>query len=428
MKNSPRLARLAPALAATLACATVSAPAMAMQPLSSFLESAKTKSFDAREADAVLDQRESEASAGVRKLWPTLSARGVYTHNQYEAVVRVPNAGEAVITPQNQLDAFFSLDLPIIDFSAWARASSANTLRDAAAHRKDATAQDVELDVTRAYFQVLAARSVEEAARKSVEVAERSHKVIADRRSAGLATDLDLQRAVGEMERNRQRLANAAYLVKVDERALRTLSGLPPEAGGNVPADDLHAEPTPPSGQAEAPAVLAARAEADALDKTAAAQWRTLLPSLSANATERLTNATGFTNRYASYALSATLSWKLDGSTLAQSAAQDAAARVGAVRQERATQLQNDRVQNAWDLVQASIVSCRAARAEAEAAKLAFNIATDRYTAGTVLQLEVLDASRQAFQAEVTRIQADADLAIARQSLRVLLSNARTKP
>jgi outer membrane protein TolC len=404
------------------------APAYAMQPLSSFLDSAKTKSFDAREADALLEQREGEASAGTRKLWPTLSARGVYTHNQYEAIVRVPNAGEAIITPQNQVDAFFSLDLPIVDFSSWARASAANTLRDAAAHRKNATAQDVELDVTRAYYQLLAARAVEEAAHKSVEVSERSHKVIADRRQAGVATDLDLQRAVGEMERNRQRLANAGYLVKVDERALRTLSGLVPESGGSVPSDDLHAEPATQNAQSEAPAVLAARAEAEAQDKNAAAQWRTILPTLSANATERLTNATGFTNRYASYTLSATLSWKLDGSLLAQSTAQDAAARLTGVRQERAVQLQDDRVQNARDLVQASIVSCRAARAEAESAKLAFSLANDRYAAGTILQLEVLDASRQAFQAEVTRIQADADLAIARQSLRTLLSNGGKRP
>jgi outer membrane protein TolC len=411
-----------------LVSVVASAPAHAIQPLSSFLDSAKTKSFDSREADALLEQREGEASAGVRKLWPTLSARGVYTHNQYEAIVRVPNAGEAVIIPQNQFDAFFSLDLPIVDFSAWARASAAGTLRDAAAHRKNATAQDVELDVTRAYYQLLAARAVEQAAHKSVEVAERSHKVIADRRSAGVATDLDLQRAVGDMERNRQRLANAGYLVKVNERALRTLSGLVPDNGGSVPADDLRPEPSPTSAHGEAPAVLAARAEAEAQDKNAAAQWRSLLPSLSANATERLTNATGFTNRYASYTLSATLSWRLDGSLLAQSAAQDAAARLTTVRQERAVQQQSDRVQNAWDLVQASIVSCRAARAEAEAARLAAGLASDRYAAGTILQLEVLDASRQAFQAEVTRIQADADLAIARQSLHTLLSNGGKSP
>jgi outer membrane protein TolC len=77
-------------------------------------------------------------------------------------------------------------------------------------------------------------------------------------------------------------------------------------------------------------------------------------------------------------------------------------------------------------LVRSSIASSKAARAESEASRLAQALATERYQAGTVLQFEVLDTTRQAFQSEVTRIQADADLAIARQTLRIL--SAGVKP
>lgn len=398
-----------------------SASAHAMQPLSDFITSSNTKNFDLREADALHGQRTSEADASRMKLLPTLSARGVYTHNQYEAVARAGGV-EAVISPQNQLDAFVSLDVPLIDFAAWARLSSSNALRDAANLRKTATALDAQLQVTQAYYQVLAARTVDEAARKSLEVAERNHKTIADRKAAGLSTELDLQRAVGEVERNKQRLANAAYLVLVTERQLRTLSGLAPTPGGTVEPDDFHEELPVATflHAAETPSIEASRLEAQAQDKAAASQWRALLPSLSANATERFTNATGFANRSAYYTLSATLSWRLDASVWAQAEAQDAASKVAAVRQERAQQSQEDRIHNAWDAVKSSVAAAKAARAEAEASKLALGFATDRYQAGTALQLDVLDASRQAFQSEVTRIQAEADLAIARRTLHLL--------
>jgi outer membrane protein TolC len=407
-----------------------SSRAYAIQPLASFTESAKTKSFDAREADAVVGQRDAEASVNSRKLWPTITARGVYTHNQYEAIARVPNGDQAVISPQNQLDAFFSLDLPLVDFASWARVSAGNALRDAAKMRQGATALDVELEVTRAYYAALAARAVEAAAVKSLEVAERNQKILQDRKGAGLATDLDLQRSISEAARAQQRVANASYLTIVAERSLTTASGLAPEKGGTVPLDDLHEEQAMSAyaraRMGETPALAASRLEAEAQDRTAGAQWKTLLPSLSANATERFTNATGFTGRTSAYTLSATLLWKLDGSVLSSAAASEAAADVAKIRQARQAQQTDDRVQNAWELVRSSIASSKAARAESEASRLAQALAVERYQAGTVLQFEVLDATRQAFQSEVTRIQADADLAIARQSLRIL--SAGVKP
>jgi outer membrane protein TolC len=403
--------------------------AHAMQPLSNFLESAKTQNFDAREADAVIAQRDAEAQTSSRKLWPTLSARGVYTRNQYEAIARVPNGGEAVISPQDQLDAFLSADLTIIDFASWARVSAGNALHDAAKARKQGTTLDVELEVTRAYYAALAARAVEEAASKSLDVAERNQKILQDRKGAGLATDLDLQRSVGETARAKQRLANASYLTIVSERALATASGLTPEKGGAVPPDDLHEEAALASftrGQkGETPSLAASRLETEAQDKTASAQWRSLWPSLSANATERITNATGFAGRNASYAITATLAWKLDASTFAAAKGQDAAHDVAMVRQARLEKQQEDRVANAWDLVKSSVSASKAARAEAESSRLALALATDRYQAGTALQFEVLDATRQAFQSEVTRIQSDADLAIARQSLRILSTGVK---
>jgi outer membrane protein TolC len=69
--------------------------------------------------------------------------------------------------------------------------------------------------------------------------------------------------------------------------------------------------------------------------------------------------------------------------------------------------------------VHAAIDKARSARAGLDASKLAVSIAKQRYEAGTATFLDVVTAERDAFQAEVTRIQVDADLAFARADLRI---------
>ena len=54
-----------------------------------------------------------------------------------------------------------------------------------------------------------------------------------------------------------------------------------------------------------------------------------------------------------------------------------------------------------------------------EAAAHASLQARERYRAGTITQLDLLQAQRDAFNAEVSRIQADADLVNARAQLRL---------
>ena len=50
---------------------------------------------------------------------------------------------------------------------------------------------------------------------------------------------------------------------------------------------------------------------------------------------------------------------------------------------------------------------------------IAADSARDRYQAGATIQLELLQAQRDAFAADVSRIQADADLVNARAQLRL---------
>jgi outer membrane protein TolC len=420
----------------TLALLTLSThSAQAMQPLSDFVQSARKNNFDAREAKATLDVREADAQANTRRLLPTLSARGVYTHNQFDAVIGQAQPDgtrrDVTIVPKNQLDAFITLDVPIIDFGNWARISSGNTSAKAAEARIDATQLDVEQAVIRSYNQVLAGRAVVASAKRTLDNAFANLKVIEMRKAAGLALELDYQRAVAESERAKQTVANAEFLAGQQERALATLSGLKPivqDTDAPV-ADDLHAEPAletflRKAGE-ESPSVKAARLEKESTEKLSDAASYALLPTLTGTAQQRFTNATGFQDRNAVYSLGATLSWRLDLSVLSQAKSVSAQKDLQEVRKERADRTNSDAVTDGWAMVNMQIASTKAARAEAEASRLAEKIAQERYNSGTALQVDVLQAARQAFQAEAVRIQAEADLATARAALRLLATKTR---
>jgi outer membrane protein TolC len=135
--------------------------------------------------------------------------------------------------------------------------------------------------------------------------------------------------------------------------------------------------------------------------------------------TERGTNAPGLAGHDWSYQAGLTLTWSLDLTKFADVRVQDAAADAARARELRATLSAGDAIPREWSTVAASIARSRSARAGREAAVHAATQARDRYRAGTITQLDLLQAQRDAFNAEVSRIQADADLVNARAQLRL---------
>jgi outer membrane protein TolC len=397
--------------------------ARATQPLESFLERAKTYSFDAREATATERQRSSEADAAVGRLTPSFSARGVYTRNQYESAVQLPGtASKLVITPLNQLDAFLQLDVPIIDLASYHRYKAASALAASATEQRGATTIDVSRSVAKAYYQFLGADSLVRSARESIKAAEANLKNVDDRRAAGAATDLDHERAAASVARAQQDLADAELSAALAGRALETLSGLSPAPAEATMEDDLHGE-----GQLNGwltlagatPSQRVAQRLGEAAEQNRKAANRALFPTLAGSAQERITNATGFSGRTSAYTLQLVLSWRLDYGTIASNDAQAAALDVQRVRVERTRRAAEDGAFEAFRRVEAGVVKSRAARAQSSAAARAAALSADRYSAGVATQLDVTQAQRDAFLAAAAKIQADADLAFARASLRL---------
>jgi outer membrane protein TolC len=329
---------------------------------------------------------------------------------------------KVVITPHDQLEASVSLEVPLVDVAGWSRVGAARATAKASATRAQGTAQDVERALAQRYFQAIAAHALMSAANQAVAAAEAAQKVAAAREGAGATGTLEVDRAAAEVARAQQSVADAELLRAVSRRAIESTSGLKPSDGAPAFADDLKAESaldTWESGAKTTPAVLAARLDVEAADKTRTVAWATLLPTVSATATERATNATGFSGKVGSYAIGLTATWRLDLVGIRGVAQQSAAADVSVARAEKTERDAKDKVFEAYQQVVAQIAKSKAARAQVKAASHAAGIAQDRYAEGAGTQLDVIQADRDAFQAEVARIQADADLAFARVSLRL---------
>ncbi len=405
-----------------LSCA-LSVPAQATQPLESFLERAETQSFDAREASITQRQRAAEADVALARLIPAFTARGVYTRNQREVAVPLDAGPDLVITPQNQLDALLQLDVPIVDLASYHRYKSAQALERSASAQRDATTIDVSRGVARAYYQFLGASALARSAQESIGLAQANQKNVDARRAAGAATELDNERALANVARAEQDLADAALGVALSARSLESLSGLSPEpAATTFAADDLRLEGSLESWLSrarETPLVRAGNHLREAAEENRKAASRAILPTLSGSAQERLTNATGFGGEASSYSLQLILAWRLDYSVGSLESAQQAALDAQAVRVERTERAALDATFEAYQRVQAGIAKSRAARAQARAATRAAELSQDRYAAGAATQLDVTQAQRDAFLAAASQIQADSDLAYARAALRL---------
>lgn len=442
--------------------------AAALVASAAWAEPASLKDFlDAAErgnlANQISVQQRAKAAADYRVAWssllPALTASAGWTHNQYEASFSLPTsrtcstdgdcdtangevcqvqsiynpftqseleysvcAKRSVIQPFDQLDAVLRVDVPIIDTSRWVRIAAASTAEDSAEQRALATRDQVRRGVVGAYYGYAAALAVRESAMKSTGVAEAQLKLMEIRASAGAVTELDLLRARAEVQRNRQLVADTESLVATARRSLHTLTGLvPPDALELPPAD---ARPEGNLGELEGrvgelPAVRAAETDVKLAGQAATASRLGWLPSLNGQFTQRFTNATGFAGEAAVYNLGLNLTWRLDVPTFMNIGAQEASERMARLALENTRLVARDQVHSDWQRLKASLTKIEAAAAQVQAAARAAQVARDRYAAGAGTQVDVIQAERDLFSAEVGQIQARTELASARASLRI---------
>jgi len=413
-----------------LACLTLLLPARAgaLQPLEAFIRSGRTKSPDNLEAQANRDQQSAQANATLGRVLPGISARGNYVHNEYQSVVDIPidptlPPQRVTIQPYNQRSGSGTLTVPLVDLAGFARTAAGYSASDGFKKQAEATALQVEAQVVQNYYQLLAFLSLVVSSERALEVARASLRLAQAQFDAGRATRLDVDRAVAEVESRTQLLTAAQLNVALSARALESASGLKPESLVAVDfQDDLHEEAdlasfSPPD--TALPAIAATMKLTESADQQALAQKLTLFPTITGNFTENYTNAAGFVGHQWSWQIGVGFTWLLDVTTIYNMVAFDAAANAARAREQRARLASRDAIHTFWQTVHSAIANSRSARAQVKAAASAARLAKDRYEAGAATQLDLLQAQRDEYTADVSRIRADADLANARTQLRL---------
>ena len=310
--------------------------------------------------------------------------------------------------------------MPIIDLASYHRHAQSRRLADAAKVQSEVVSADVTRAVARAYYSFIGASALAVSARRSLQMADDNLAFVSVRHDAGAALQLDVERARANVQRAKQDVADAELLRITAARNLETLSGSSPTEVNDFVEDDLHDEGALQTwlDAKSTPTERAQRLLNEAATSGERAARSALLPTLSANAQERFTNATGFSGRSSIFTVQAVLQWKLDYGTYATAKAQSFANQVQQIRGERSRRGEQDAIFDAYQRVATGLSKSAAARAQATAADKAAELASDRYRAGVLTQLDVTQSQRDAFQAQASRIQADADLAYARVVLR----------
>jgi outer membrane protein TolC len=416
-----------PVLAAG-AVATVARTASALEPLATYLEASKHANLDNREAAHQLAQSVEQARVATGALLPSFNAQGKLTRNQYDVAFQL-EAGQPplAVSPTNQWDAFFTLNVPIVDFRNFARSDSAHLTADAEQRSAQATELEVEQQVVIAYVQFAESLYLIGSERAALAAAQENSRIAQAQRAAGAAAEVDVQQALAEVATDEQNVATAELQRELLRRKLATLTGIAPKDDGvpeNFPRFEALNEEAPLSDWeqrgGDTPTAAAQKLRVQAADASARAAKLALIPSLSAVATEHITNADAFTlGHEAAYAFGAALNWNLDFALSPTVGVQREARAIAEVQQDRTRLAIGDQIHQAWWTVHTDIVSVRAAIARSQAAHLVADLARDRYQKGVGTQLEAIQALRDATAADVGRIQADGGLAAARAVLRL---------
>jgi outer membrane protein TolC len=402
----------------------------ALQPLTTFVDAARTHSPDAHELEANIDAQNAQSELALARLSPNVSLQGAYQRNEYAVVLplallnpRAPPTATLTLTPANEFDLTFALGVPLVDVASYWRLGAAKLGIESAKFQLDATRLQVEAQVVQSYYQVVADLALLSTSQRALDLAKASDKVTRDRVALGRSPMLEQDRADAQVEQQVQQLAQAQLLLDTATQSLESLSGIKPDLGTATIAldDDLHDEKPWESFLSEqpTPAVAATVSARAAAQRQIEAAWYTLLPVLSGSFSEHDGNYPGFSGKDSAWNLGLALRWSLDFSAYAGLHAQRANLAASLAREDRVRIALRDAVHNSWAAVRAAIARSRSARVQVTVTRHAEELAQTRYEAGSSTQLDLLQAQRDSFAADVARIQADADLVNARAQLRL---------
>jgi outer membrane protein TolC len=375
-------------------------------------------------------QAQTNLSSAWARLLPTIAAQGKYTRNYHDFVfctalntmTGICEGGTLTIQPVNQLDGVISFSAPLIVPAAYPGLQSVKAGVSASEANFDASETQLLFGVAQAFYAAGIADEVLVARHSSIEVTRATLKNAQTRLAAGTVTKVDVDRAELAVLRAEQLEREAIH---GREQAYRGLGTLIQVDGPFRVKTGASITVTPPAQNLDT--ALKLRPEFRALELSARAAdlqattdaWR-WSPSISGFGNARKFNYQNFNRDDFSWAVGVQLDWVLyDGGArdadrhMANAQHEEYQARAEVVRDSVRDDLATGR-----SLVETKLQAVGAASRSVELAQETIDLVRTQYEAGTVTQVDLLQAQDGLVGAQESLAQARFDLAVADLTLR----------
>jgi outer membrane protein TolC len=422
------------AVAALPVCARAQTPVTATAtatPRELTLDEALTLAKRANRSLTVERARLEQARTSIAQAWaalfPTVTAQGKYTRNYKEvdldfgALFGAPNEPPIVILKQNELDASINATMPLLAPAAYPALEAVKTSVRSSEASYESSEVAVLFSVAQAFYAAAAADEVLVTRRSSVDVDRATLDNAKTRFGAGTVTKVDVDRAELALVRAQWSVLDGRYGQAQAYRALATLVQVDapfkvrvPESAWPAVSEDLdaalHLRP-------ELRALTLTEQSSDAQRRAYGWRWA---PTLSAFGKANIGNYKGFTGDDYAWSAGLQLDWTLyDGGTrdaqrhLAAAQAAEAEARAEVLHDSIRDDLADNNL-----LLETKRQAVEAATRAVSLAQEALDLVRSQYEAGTVTQVDLLQAQDNLVSAQESLAQSHFDVAIADLTLR----------
>jgi len=331
---------------------------------------------------------------------PTLIGLGTYTRLDHDRVA----AGE-ILLPKSALNLNVTLDAPLIHPKGWVQWGEAGDQVDVAIAEEADVRRTIAVSTARAYLTIITQKRLLETARIARDNAKSHYEFTRAQRVGGVGNQLDEARAAQELTTEEVTLQNQHVALLKAREALGVLVAAPAPvdtADEGVPTQ----MPSPNDAMNEAsavrPDVVARRRAAKATDRTVRDAWADYMPYLDLIAFPFYqtppTPTVPQTGWQAELVL--TVPFYDGGLRYGQEHERQANAEEARLTAEATLRQAKSDVRVAFEEMRREDIALDQANQSADFAQRALNLANAAYRAGATTNLEVIDAERQARDAE----------------------------
>jgi outer membrane protein len=344
----------------------------------------------------------------------------------------VPEFSGESIVPRSQLNASLGFAVPVLQPVQWAQRTQAADQVVVSQRTSDDLRREVAVATAQAYLAIITQRRVLELNERARENARAHFDYSRQRYEGGLGSRLNALRAQQELSTDEARVEEAGLAVRRAQEALGVLvaSDGPVDAAGD-PSFELPEDSLSQTGVAEKEAltwrtdVRLFAARESAAQRVLTDSWREYLPSVTTLFQPQLLTPSGLFAPSRSWSLSFVASVPIFEAGERRGRARERQALLDSVRAERADveRQATSEVRTAREAVRRTERALERARSAAQQALEVVRITDVAFREGATTNIEVIDAQRQARDAETAA--AIADDAVRRARLELLVATGR---